>query len=195
MAEFSFYITRGEIPLILGDLFSGTKLRFVADQNFWSPEAPLTDRFDDAFMETIVNGLFFAVGPFTVEPVVLRKISAGRFAGSYTINVQKSGPLLEVACPTERLTGDKVLFGGGLLSYHADYLSQTAGGLVPVPAELKECYATLVKKLKKHLQKVRSKSRDVAYLSIGIMRELKSGRGEVEIGGERVSMEGLDVGE
>ncbi len=152
MAQFTFYASETDRIQILNAILIQRNYTFIGNRCYQEPKPCLFDKMCQALLDNIsVNKLLFIKGPFSKLRIQMDQLKGGEYAGSYVVQQNMGGPLLEMSLPGSRREGELVNLTPGDLFYALYYWGLDGEKTFRPTEELKLHYQLLIKTIKKHL--------------------------------------------
>lgn len=153
MPSFIYYATESETASLVGAMLSAQLFNLIPNINFDSPQSVVIDVTSDEF-ETYrqVNKNFYASGDFSLCPPVLRPVKGGEYAGTYSIDNSRFGPLIEIGCPVEKpIPGNALGLVFGEIYCPPSFWDDERQCKVKAPEKALQAYKQMVRGLKQKL--------------------------------------------
>lgn len=186
MPDFRFYSSSLEARQALEAAMNERRLHFLPDRNFATRTPQTSSALGIGFWERLRNRQFFVMGDFTVEPIVYHLIDGGAYAGSYTVNQQLSGPLIEVVLPPDIMKNGVMHLTIGSVGYHKEFWTESLGRRYPPPKSLVVTYQEILRTLKLHLRRQKLSDGTTVWIGRKSCELLVEGRAVVESKGKWV---------
>lgn len=153
MAQFDFFGTWEDSWRLLQEIIKFNDVTFVPDLIYDSPEPIFINTINEEAKEyiKIKRHLYIWGKLFSKYPPLLLRRESGPKEGTYYVQVDYSGPSLELILPACFEENGLINLNTGMVTYSKEYLNPESGNWENPSKELKDVYKNICTLLKKSI--------------------------------------------